>query len=59
MYDFVVEFGNNELMVNEGEIIIIINLDVGGGWLEGRNIKGEWGLVFIDYVEILFSDGKD
>lgn len=41
MYDFVVEFGNNELMVNEGEIIIIINLDVGGGWLEGRNIKGE------------------
>ncbi|XP_009204070.1 sorting nexin-9 isoform X1 [Papio anubis] len=59
MYDFAAEPGNNELTVNEGEIITITNLDVGGGWLEGRNIKGERGLVPTDYVEILPSDGKD
>ncbi|KAK2114593.1 Sorting nexin-9, partial [Saguinus oedipus] len=33
--------------------------DVGGGWLEGRNVKGERGLVPTDYVEILPTDGKD
>ena len=26
--------------------------DVGGGWLEGRNSKGERGLVPTDYVEV-------
>uniref|UniRef100_A0A8D1VGG8 Sorting nexin n=1 Tax=Sus scrofa TaxID=9823 RepID=A0A8D1VGG8_PIG len=36
-----------------------IPTDVGGGWLEGRNSKGERGLVPTDYVEILPSDGKD
>nr|XP_035152929.1 sorting nexin-9 isoform X1 [Callithrix jacchus] len=59
MYDFAAEPGNNELTVNEGEIITITNPDVGGGWLEGRNVKGERGLVPTDYVEILPSDGKD
>nr|XP_058939154.1 sorting nexin-9 isoform X4 [Kogia breviceps] len=59
MYDFAAEPGNNELTVNEGEIITITNPDVGGGWLEGRNSKGERGLVPTDYVEILPSDGKD
>ncbi|XP_032109103.1 sorting nexin-9 isoform X1 [Sapajus apella] len=59
MYDFAAEPGNNELTVNEGEIITITNPDVGGGWLEGRNMKGERGLVPTDYVEILPSDGKD
>uniref|UniRef100_A0A5G2RCL6 Sorting nexin n=1 Tax=Sus scrofa TaxID=9823 RepID=A0A5G2RCL6_PIG len=59
MYDFAAEPGNNELTVSEGEIITITNPDVGGGWLEGRNSKGERGLVPTDYVEILPSDGKD
>ncbi|ERE85008.1 sorting nexin-9 [Cricetulus griseus] len=59
MYDFAAEPGNNELTVSEGEIITITNPNVGGGWLEGRNNKGEQGLVPTDYVEILPSDGKD
>ncbi|XP_038622630.1 sorting nexin-9 [Tachyglossus aculeatus] len=59
MYDFAAEPGNNELTVAEGEIITITNPDVGGGWLEGKNSKGERGLVPTDYVEILSSDGKD
>ncbi|KAK7809410.1 hypothetical protein U0070_015006 [Myodes glareolus] len=59
MYDFAAEPGNNELTVSEGEIITVTNPNVGGGWLEGRNNKGEQGLVPTDYVEILPSDGKD
>ncbi|XP_006882873.1 PREDICTED: sorting nexin-9 [Elephantulus edwardii] len=59
MYDFAAEPGNNELTVNEGEIITITNPDVGGGWLEGKNSRGERGLVPTDYVEILPADGKD
>lgn len=59
MYDFAAEPGNNELTVNEGEIITITNPDVGGGWLEAKNSKGERGLVPTDYVEILHNDAKD
>ncbi|XP_072712138.1 sorting nexin-9 isoform X2 [Ciconia boyciana] len=59
MYDFAAEPGNNELTVSEGEIIIITNLDVGGGWLEGKNSQGERGLVPTDYVEIITEGTKD
>ncbi|NWQ86704.1 SNX9 protein, partial [Burhinus bistriatus] len=59
MYDFAAEPGNNELTVSEGEIIVITNPDVGGGWLEGKNSQGERGLVPTDYVEILTEGGKD
>ncbi|XP_009880625.1 PREDICTED: sorting nexin-9 isoform X2 [Charadrius vociferus] len=59
MYDFAAEPGNNELTVSEGEIIIITNPDVGGGWLEGKNSQGERGLVPTDYVEILTEGAKD
>ncbi|NXG58323.1 SNX9 protein, partial [Hemiprocne comata] len=57
MYDFAAEPGNNELTVSEGEIIVITNPDVGGGWLEGKNSQGERGLVPTDYVEIITEDG--
>ncbi|KAM7117046.1 sorting nexin-9 isoform 2-T2 [Ciconia maguari] len=59
MYDFAAEPGNNELTVSEGEIIIITNPDVGGGWLEGKNSQGERGLVPTDYVEIITEGTKD
>ncbi|XP_032867535.1 sorting nexin-9 isoform X2 [Tyto alba] len=59
MYDFAAEPGNNELTVSEGEIIVITNLDVGGGWLEGKNSQGERGLVPTDYVEIITEGAKD
>ncbi|XP_009458970.1 PREDICTED: sorting nexin-9 isoform X2 [Nipponia nippon] len=59
MYDFAAEPGNNELTVSEGEIIIITNPDVGGGWLEGKNSQGERGLVPTDYVEIITEGAKD
>ncbi|NXF89692.1 SNX9 protein, partial [Eubucco bourcierii] len=59
MYDFAAEPGNNELTVSEGEIIVITNPDVGGGWLEGKNSQGERGLVPTDYVEIIGEGAKD
>ncbi|KAM6355053.1 sorting nexin-9 isoform 2-T2 [Podargus strigoides] len=59
MYDFAAEPGNNELTVSEGEIIVITNPDVGGGWLEGKNSQGERGLVPTDYVEIITESAKD
>uniref|UniRef100_A0A7M4G2Q3 Sorting nexin n=1 Tax=Crocodylus porosus TaxID=8502 RepID=A0A7M4G2Q3_CROPO len=52
LYDFAAEPGNNELTVNEGEIVVITNPDVGGGWLEAKNSQGERGLVPTDYVEV-------
>ncbi|XP_059570403.1 sorting nexin-9 isoform X1 [Alligator mississippiensis] len=59
LYDFAAEPGNNELTVNEGEIVVITNPDVGGGWLEAKNSQGERGLVPTDYVEILLESAKD
>ncbi|XP_008937853.1 PREDICTED: sorting nexin-9 isoform X2 [Merops nubicus] len=59
MYDFAAEPGNNELTVSEGEIIVITNPNVGGGWLEGKNSQGERGLVPTDYVEIITEGAKD
>ncbi|XP_069463825.1 sorting nexin-9 isoform X2 [Ambystoma mexicanum] len=58
LYDFAAEPGNNELTVKEGEVVVITNKDVGGGWLEAKNSQGERGLVPSDYVEIL-ADGKN
>lgn len=56
LYDFVAEPGNNELTVKEGETVTITNKDVGGGWIEAKNNRGDKGLVPTDYVEIT-ADG--
>nr|AAH96861.1 Sorting nexin 9-like [Danio rerio] len=52
LYDFAAEPGNNELSVREGETITITNQNIGGGWIEARNSRGEVGLVPEDYIEI-------
>ncbi|XP_057209516.1 sorting nexin-9b isoform X2 [Triplophysa rosa] len=52
LYDFSAELGNNELSVREGETIIITNQNIGGGWIEARNSRGEVGLVPEDYIEV-------
>uniref|UniRef100_A0A673HW82 Sorting nexin n=1 Tax=Sinocyclocheilus rhinocerous TaxID=307959 RepID=A0A673HW82_9TELE len=51
LYDFTAEPGNNELSVREGETITITNQNVGGGWIEAKNSRGEVGLVPEDYIE--------
>uniref|UniRef100_A0A8C1Y4D6 Sorting nexin n=1 Tax=Cyprinus carpio TaxID=7962 RepID=A0A8C1Y4D6_CYPCA len=52
LYDFTAEPGNNELSVQEGEILTVTNQNVGGGWVEARNSRGNVGLVPEDYIEI-------
>ncbi|XP_036405735.1 sorting nexin-9b isoform X1 [Megalops cyprinoides] len=52
LYDFTAEPGNNELTVKEGETITITNQNIGGGWVEAQNSKGEVGLVPEDYIEL-------
>ncbi|XP_061742202.1 sorting nexin-9b isoform X2 [Nerophis ophidion] len=52
LYDFAAEAGNNELTVKEGETLTITNQNVGGGWIEAQNSRGEIGLVPEDYIEL-------
>ncbi|XP_065112364.1 sorting nexin-9b isoform X2 [Paramisgurnus dabryanus] len=52
LYDFTAEPGNNELSIREGETITITNQNVGGGWIEARNSRGDVGLVPEDYIEV-------
>uniref|UniRef100_A0A8B9LIV6 Sorting nexin n=1 Tax=Astyanax mexicanus TaxID=7994 RepID=A0A8B9LIV6_ASTMX len=56
LYDFSAEPGNNELSVREGETITITNQNIGGGWIEARNSRGEVGLVPEDYVEVRMTE---
>uniref|UniRef100_A0AAQ5X8Q0 Sorting nexin n=1 Tax=Amphiprion ocellaris TaxID=80972 RepID=A0AAQ5X8Q0_AMPOC len=51
LYDFIAEAGNNELTVKEGETVTITNQNIGGGWIEAQNSRGEVGLVPEDYIE--------
>uniref|UniRef100_A0AAZ3RAX9 Sorting nexin n=1 Tax=Oncorhynchus tshawytscha TaxID=74940 RepID=A0AAZ3RAX9_ONCTS len=57
MYDFSAEPGNNELTVKEGETVTVLNQNVGGGWIEAQNSRGESGLVPEDYLQV--SDDDD
>uniref|UniRef100_A0A671Y902 Sorting nexin n=1 Tax=Sparus aurata TaxID=8175 RepID=A0A671Y902_SPAAU len=55
LYDFIAEPGNNELTVKEGETVTITNQNIGGGWIEAQNSRGEVGLVPEDYIERLIK----
>uniref|UniRef100_A0A8K9V942 Sorting nexin 9a n=1 Tax=Oncorhynchus mykiss TaxID=8022 RepID=A0A8K9V942_ONCMY len=52
IYDFSAEPGNNELTVREGETVTVLNQNVGGGWIEAQNSRGESGLVPEDYLQV-------
>uniref|UniRef100_A0A673ZUX0 Sorting nexin n=1 Tax=Salmo trutta TaxID=8032 RepID=A0A673ZUX0_SALTR len=52
IYDFSAEPGNNELTVREGETVTVLNQNVGGGWIEAQNARGESGLVPEDYLQV-------
>uniref|UniRef100_A0A673LQJ3 Sorting nexin n=1 Tax=Sinocyclocheilus rhinocerous TaxID=307959 RepID=A0A673LQJ3_9TELE len=52
LYDFTAEPGNNELTVQEGEILTLTKQNVGSGWVEARNSRGNVGLVPEDYIEV-------
>uniref|UniRef100_A0A8C4ZVT8 Sorting nexin n=1 Tax=Gadus morhua TaxID=8049 RepID=A0A8C4ZVT8_GADMO len=55
LYDFEAEPGNNELTVREGETLSVLNQQVGGGWIEAQNSRGQTGLVPVDYLQVCLS----
>lgn len=54
LYDFVGEPRSSELSVTAGETLVVCRKDVGEGWWEGTNAKGETGLFPAAYVEVCF-----
>ena len=49
-YDFDAQPGSGELTIRENEILTIIRENIEGGWMEGRNGKGQVGLFPESYV---------
>lgn len=53
MYDFSGEPGSSEISISVGEVLAVTRTDVGEGWWEGKNGKGEVGLFPAAYVEVM------
>ncbi|XP_049888143.1 sorting nexin lst-4 [Pectinophora gossypiella] len=53
LYDFTGEPGTTEMSITSGEILTLINTEIGEGWWEGRNAKGQTGLFPAAYVRKL------
>lgn len=51
LYDFEGEPHSTELSISVGDILKITRTDVGEGWYEGLNERGQSGLFPVDYVE--------
>lgn len=52
LYDFPAQPESSELNIYQGEILTLLNKDIGEGWWEGVNERGERGLFPASYVEI-------
>lgn len=53
LYDFSGEPGTSELSITTDEVLTITRKDVGEGWWEGSNSRGQTGLFPEAYVEIV------
>lgn len=56
LYDFDGEPGTGEISIREGEILTLSRTDVGEGWWEGKNSRGETGLFPEAYVQEVFEE---
>lgn len=56
LYDFTGEPGTTEMSITSGEILTLLNTEIGEGWWEGKNAKGETGLFPAAYVRKLAPD---
>lgn len=52
LYAFTGEVNTSEISIEAGEILILTRTDVGEGWWEGTNSKGQTGLFPEAYVEL-------
>lgn len=53
LYDFTGEASTSEISITTGEVLTVTRTDVGEGWWEGKNSKGQTGLFPAAYVEVL------
>ncbi|XP_017040382.1 sorting nexin-33 [Drosophila ficusphila] len=53
MYDFSGEPGSSELSIATGDVLSVTRSDVGEGWWEGKNARGQIGLFPAAYVEVM------
>lgn len=53
LYDFSGEPGTSELSITTDEVLTITRKDVGEGWWEGSNSRGQTGLFPEAYVEVV------
>lgn len=51
LYEFKAQEGTSELTIYPDEILTVLNQDIGEGWWEGSNDRGERGLFPAGYVE--------
>lgn len=56
LYDFSAEPGSTELSISAGDILTVTRRDIGEGWFEGSNNRGQVGLFPAAYVEDYISE---
>ncbi|GMT25256.1 hypothetical protein PFISCL1PPCAC_16553, partial [Pristionchus fissidentatus] len=49
-FDFEAQSGTSEMSLTAGEILTVLQENVDGGWMEGKNVKGKIGLFPASYV---------
>lgn len=59
LYDFEAQPDSGEISVSEGEILTVTRTDVGEGWYEGTNSRGQSGLFPEQYVEVCVLYDKE
>ena len=55
LYDFEAQPGTGELSLTTGDILTVTRKDVGEGWWEGTNARGQSGLFPEAYVEVTYQ----
>lgn len=53
LYDFDGEPNSSEMTIRSGEQLTVTTTNVGDGWWEGMNSKGQRGLFPAAYVEVI------
>ncbi|XP_061706330.1 sorting nexin lst-4 [Cydia pomonella] len=53
LYDFTGEPGTTEMSITTGEVLTLLNTEIGEGWWEGQNAHGQTGLFPAAYVKKL------
>lgn len=56
LYEFIAMPKSQEISIHPGEIVTIFNKNLGEGWCEGSNARGEVGLFPQNYVEMIDGD---